>query len=494
MTDVTIIWRDDADKYTFVYTTSLGGYSYYPQDSSEYYSTVCSLMAIYNTMSRKNIKASFALDNPKATGYPIRWAKETTGGTAVDYYNISGTTEAYDFIYETAKRVKNDVEENDEDEVKSRTYVSSLNLQNIVLNEPLKLSISDDACDTDKDGLTDCREVDSAKGLMTYDPDMRPVLPTYEECINCVLLDEDAKAIMLELKNKLGEYGYGQVKNMIVLPLKSDPTKEDSDDDGLLDGTVTYVGLKKVAPKDPHPLLPDGPDGIWERHIYESSDEYTIPNTLGDWADFSVDISDLLENGMHSKIAVALSNLLMFRYDENGTVLHSQTQNDIEGLLNDNDIRMLLYKYLLSDFVNNLGEFVFDDGNDYSSETWQKATGYNWVYDAVFKTATNDNMKHYELEFNMDDGKQYILWIWRGDYLNLGAGAEIGLYTNPHSFEIPQTGIKIDKVQQWDAMVGNVWPQLGQPANGRSVIQHGSSLSLSLPAEKIRKQSGAFLR
>ena len=50
------------------------------------------------------------------------------------------------------------------------------------------------------------------------------------------------------------------------------------------------------------------------------------------------------------------------------------------------------------------------------------------------------------------------------------------------------------KVQQWDAMVGNVWPQLGQPANGRSVIQHGSSLSLSLPAEKIRKQSGAFLR
>lgn len=26
------------------------------------------------------------------------------------------------------------------------------------------------------------------------------------------------------------------------------------------------------------------------------------------------------------------------------------------------------------------------------------------------------------------DNFDYILWIWRGNYLNLGAGAEMGLY------------------------------------------------------------------
>ncbi|MDQ7096303.1 DUF4474 domain-containing protein [Desulfosporosinus sp. PR] len=29
----------------------------------------------------------------------------------------------------------------------------------------------------------------------------------------------------------------------------------------------------------------------------------------------------------------------------------------------------------------------------------------------------------------MDDGKDYIFWAWKGNYLNLGAGAEMGIYT-----------------------------------------------------------------
>lgn len=28
--------------------------------------------------------------------------------------------------------------------------------------------------------------------------------------------------------------------------------------------------------------------------------------------------------------------------------------------------------------------------------------------------------------------EDYVLWAWRGDYLNLGSGAEIGIYTNVH--------------------------------------------------------------
>ena len=29
------------------------------------------------------------------------------------------------------------------------------------------------------------------------------------------------------------------------------------------------------------------------------------------------------------------------------------------------------------------------------------------------------------------DNFEYILWIWRGNYLNLGAGAEMGIYSRP---------------------------------------------------------------
>ena len=450
MTDVTIIWRDDADKYTFVYTTSLGGYSYYPQDSSEYYSTVCSLMAIYNTMSRKNIKASFALDNPKATGYPIRWAKETTGGTAVDYYNISGTTEAYDFIYETAKRVKNDVEENDEDEVKSRTYVSSLNLQNIVLNEPLKLSISDDACDTDKDGLTDCREVDSAKGLMTYDPDMRPVLPTYEECINCVLLDEDAKTVMEQLRNKMPVSDFNHIKDMHILPLKSDPTKEDSDDDGLLDGRAQVNSKgQKIAPKDFDPLIYNGAEGLWKNHIYSMnngivSSKYSNNNIGTDEQSVKAAFEEYINSEIEPKKR-PLANMVVYELLK----LRNGVNKNEEKLRP----KLLIAKELFSE-APELGalilNFVLDEnGEIYHSQpdTWQRYWGYNELYDDVFRIASN--MNYGRVDFNTGTF-QYTLWAWKGDYWNLQSGAEVGLYRyafdsddNPHyeaiNFEVPMT-------------------------------------------------------
>lgn len=36
------------------------------------------------------------------------------------------------------------------------------------------------------------------------------------------------------------------------------------------------------------------------------------------------------------------------------------------------------------------------------------------------------------LDFRKDDKeKDHVLWLWRGDYLNLGTGAEIGIYNDP---------------------------------------------------------------
>lgn len=451
-------YRDDADKYLFEYAPLSDLYFY---SDGYLLETLCSYSALYDQLKRSGIRFSFVIDKLSYLVITETAAMQTGGQTAF-YCLDTVTDDITDFIYETAKRVKNDNEENDEDEVKSRTYVSSLNLQNIVLNEPLKLSISDDACDTDKDGLTDCREVDSAKGLMTYDPDMRPVLPTYEECINCVLLDEDAKEIMLELKNKLGEYGYGQIRNMIVLPLKSDPTKEDSDDDGLLDGKVIMNGSDTIAPTDPDPLNYNGPKGMWAEHIKTAKDT-SIPNELDGWYGYSGDLSGLENEGYEGfgVLADEVRILIGESADSlSGTNFNKYIQKAMLSAFVDRELAVACFNKAMKELEScfppekvkeiaaELGSAFLNFKEDYKHvlhsqfNQWQAIGGYNNMYDFLFSTFTNDNMDNEKFAFTVDD-TEYIFWIWRGDYLNLGAGAEIGIYSRPSEFS--QDSNKLDQ-------------------------------------------------
>ncbi len=58
---------------------------------------------------------------------------------------------------------------------------------------------------------------------------------------------------------------------------------------------------------------------------------------------------------------------------------------------------------------------------------WQSPFGYNSFYDFVFDGATDMEMR--DNIFVVDnDGTRYTLWMWKGDYINLGAGAETGIY------------------------------------------------------------------
>ncbi len=52
------------------------------------------------------------------------------------------------------------------------------------------------------------------------------------------------------------------------------------------------------------------------------------------------------------------------------------------------------------------------------SNTWQRKFGYNILYDEIFDMATE--MKAEEIFFNVD-GEEYTLWMWKGDYWNLGS-------------------------------------------------------------------------
>lgn len=70
--------------------------------------------------------------------------------------------------------------------------------------------------------------------------------------------------------------------------------------------------------------------------------------------------------------------------------------------------------------------FIPDDYNaalHSQPETWQRAFGYNELYDLVFETGSNMDRMHYD---TLDS--EYRLWLWKGDYWNLRSGAEVGLY------------------------------------------------------------------
>ena len=55
----------------------------------------------------------------------------------------------------------------------------------------------------------------------------------------------------------------------------------------------------------------------------------------------------------------------------------------------------------------------------------QAAFGYNDFYDFAFGYGTDMSVQR--IPFTCD-GNDYALWAWKGDYLNLGAGAELGIY------------------------------------------------------------------
>ena len=79
--------------------------------------------------------------------------------------------------------------------------------------------------------------------------------------------------------------------------------------------------------------------------------------------------------------------------------------------------------------------FVRDSGGIYHArqDCLQQYGGYNDVYDFAFDLGTDMVSVKFPFSYN---GTEYILWAWKGDYLNLGAGAELGIYYGggPHWF------------------------------------------------------------
>ena len=81
----------------------------------------------------------------------------------------------------------------------------------------------------------------------------------------------------------------------------------------------------------------------------------------------------------------------------------------------------------------DLAGFDRDENGVYHAQqdALQQYAGYNDLYDEAFDAASS--MAKNKFPFSTKNGK-YMIWLWKGDYLNLGAGAETGLYSGggPH--------------------------------------------------------------
>lgn len=234
------------------------------------------------------------------------------------------------------------------------------------------------------------------------------------------------------------------------------------------DGTAVYIGDKKIAPRDPEPLKMTGSEGIWLEHIEQEkngiiSTEYADEQPgLGvivdkELADYVVKAALMLREpityGGYIEEYVRPVILFVKKYCEGSTVIGA---------------------YLLN-FIYDMDHVAYHSQID----TWQRNFGYNDFYDEIFRIGSY--MDHGRLNAYLDDGTNYVLWMWKGDYWNMQSGAEIGLYvfqddtneiidseTNHYDavdFELPMTlslynyygENSIDNLFNWEPTVEQWW-------------------------------------
>ncbi len=271
-------------------------------------------------------------------------------------------------------------------------------------------------------------------------------LPDYYEdnlpCFNGVKLklnknnpdtDGDGLSDGEEIKELKFIYNAKKTKVRVYGKMKSNPTKKDSDGDGLLDNNAIYSNGKTIAPCDPKPLKYNGQYKVWRTHIaqmktgrigttYKIEDNKKIIDNL---------IQEIKDN------CPELVNVVETKLSYWSREFIIKNKDDMDKLLlkNEKEIRkivMVVKKKSNGKLAAEVGAAFLNFSYDnlkiaYHSmpTTWQKQYGYNRLYDDVFKVGSNMNKSMNQFFYN---GKEYVLWLWKGDYWNLGTGAEIGLY------------------------------------------------------------------
>lgn len=97
--------------------------------------------------------------------------------------------------------------------------------------------------------------------------------------------------------------------------------------------------------------------------------------------------------------------------------------------------------------IDNFNEYwdklpsKFDAIRDYLPGTWQELGGYVDAYDYIFDIFCDMDADKTDFGYTDENGEYhgFTIWLWKGEYLNLGAGGECGFYQqNPLLPEVRQ--------------------------------------------------------
>lgn len=377
----------------------------------------------------------------------------------------------------------------DETDITSYYTVIGTNFKRLALTEELHRN---GLADTDHDGLTDWEEFDSDSELLSWDGDGNPVFPSLWTVANTVSGFDISQRYLREIK---GIRNF--VENVRVAPFLSDPTQEDSDGDGLLDGRMQYYeetvpdpagegerSIKKaMAPKDPDPLAYTGAPNLWENHIRQMQ---------GGKVAVSYGTED---PGITDRISKKNADMLVDRL------------LSLREAINEHEAELRTVCLLLKAITEGhtaggayVLNFVRDEyGTVYHSkpETWQREFGYNDFYDDAFRIGSH--MDYGKVTFQVG-ATEYALWAWKGDYWNLQSGAEVGLYIynrqvsdtpqcDAVDFEVPMTlslynrqGNGYETLFHWAPDVPQWWvtgfhPEYKEPVPGEMVSVASIDLS-----------------
>ena len=272
-------YREDADKYAFVYTLSSKMGTHYLGSLTGYsYARICPMGTILERMSARSIKLSFVFEQDMSdTGF-AQFMKEKADGTYIMYTPDEKGKQpmgVYDYVKQNTKFSNG----SDIDPTHGRTmFISSLSLKPITLSAPLYANGKND---TDSDGLTDWEEV--RKNIEGFPVPMMiesstdkygyTGIPKFVDALMCRTHSAD-DPIFEFLKSKLGS-DYDDIMQLPCLILNSDPTNPDSDGDNCSD--PYEINVSKTDPLEID-TDKDGMDDYLDDFPLEYNKEGTVYN------------------------------------------------------------------------------------------------------------------------------------------------------------------------------------------------------------------------
>ncbi|MCI5583836.1 MAG: DUF4474 domain-containing protein, partial [Anaeroplasma sp.] len=263
------------------------------------------------------------------------------------------------------------------------------------------------------------------------------MLPTVNEMTKEVFKDIYSSEEIYEFREHFAEqYGHNidsEFWSMPVLPINSDPSKPDADNDGLLDGEAQYVNGKIVVPRDYDKLYHNGPQNAkyyWEKQVYlQQNNDYQTQ--YAEDRELDKDFEEFFKNLNIENNQFALWSML-YKIDElkgnheliSNILIDTFAYAPITTLIKNTSFGTE-YGAAFLRFRRSLDGKTYHARPDRDYNQWQFHLGYFDLYDDVFKKGTDALRKKIYFEY---EGDIYILWCWKADYMNLGIGSEFGIY------------------------------------------------------------------